>query len=78
MKMHTSLDTLKPGDTGIINSIQCDNSDGTDLMEMGLIHGTPVRLVKFAPLGDPLEVQVRGYHLFIRRSEARSILVEKV
>ena len=46
-------------------------------MEMGLIHGTEVRLVKFAPLGDPLEIQVRGYHLSIRRSEAKSIVVEK-
>jgi Fe2+ transport system protein FeoA len=78
MKMQTSLDRLKPGDTGIINDIQCTHSDSTDLMEMGLINGTPVRLVKFAPLGDPLEIQVRGYHLSIRRSEARSILVEKV
>ena len=77
MNMHIPLDDLKPGDTGIINSIQCDNSDGTDLMEMGLINGTEVRLVKFAPLGDPLEIQVRGYHLAIRRSEAKSIVVEK-
>jgi Fe2+ transport system protein FeoA len=77
MSPNTSLDKLKPGDTGIIRSIHCDNTNGTDLMEMGLINGTEVRLVKFAPLGDPLEIQVRGYHLSIRRSEAKEIAVEK-
>jgi ferrous iron transport protein A len=72
----TSLDHLRPGESGIINNIQCEG-DGTDLMEMGLTNGTRVRLVKFAPLGDPLEIKVRGYHLSLRRSDAKSIWVEK-
>lgn len=45
------------------------------LMEMGVVPGAPVRMIKAAPLGDPLEVRVRGYHLAVRREEAQTILV---
>jgi ferrous iron transport protein A len=45
------------------------------LMEMGLLVGTPVELVRFAPLGDPVEIKVRGYNLTLRKSEAEQILV---
>ncbi len=45
------------------------------LMEMGVVPGAPVRLIKSAPLGDPLEIRVRGYHLAIRREEAQTIRV---
>ena len=47
-------------------------------MEMGLLPGTAVELIKRAPLGDPIELRVRRYHLSIRRSEARAIMVEKL
>jgi ferrous iron transport protein A len=46
------------------------------LMEMGLLVGTPVELVRFAPLGDPVEIKVRGYHLKLRKKEADRILVQ--
>jgi ferrous iron transport protein A len=48
------------------------------LMEMGLLVGTQVELVRFAPLGDPVEIKVRGYHLTLRRHEADQILVSAV
>lgn len=48
------------------------------LREMGLLAGTPVTLVRAAPLGDPLEIKIRGYHLTLRKSEALHILVEPV
>jgi len=44
---------------------------------MGLTPGTRVKLVKFAPLGDPMQLDVRGYHLSVRRSEAKNILIER-
>ena len=44
-------------------------------MEMGLLVGTAIELVRFAPLGDPLEIKVRGYHLTLRRHEAEQIWV---
>lgn len=68
------LDVLEPGDTGTIAEIA---THIPELMEMGLIPGTQVRLVKFAPLGDPMELNVRGYNLSVRRSEAKHILIEK-
>jgi ferrous iron transport protein A len=46
------------------------------LREMGLIAGTKVTLVRTAPLGDPLEIKVRGYHLTLRKVDAAHILVE--
>ena len=70
-----TLAELRPGDTCVIREIECNGGDSADLLEMGLTSGTPVRLVKFAPLGDPLEIHVRGYHLSIRRHDAQSILV---
>lgn len=46
------------------------------LREMGLLSGTRVTLVRTAPLGDPIEIKVRGYHLTLRKSEAEHVLVE--
>ena len=46
------------------------------MMEMGLVEGTEFSLVRFAPLGDPLEIKTRGYHLTIRKAEAAQIEVE--
>jgi ferrous iron transport protein A len=43
---------------------------------MGLIRGAPVRFVRAAPLGDPIEIRVRGYHLSLRRQEAEAVIVE--
>jgi ferrous iron transport protein A len=43
---------------------------------MGLIRGTTVQFVRVAPLGDPIEIRVRGYHLSLRRQEAEAIFVE--
>jgi Fe2+ transport system protein FeoA len=45
------------------------------LMEMGLLVGTTVELVRFAPMGDPVEIKVRGYNLTLRKHEAEQILV---
>jgi len=45
-------------------------------MEMGILVGTPVELIRFAPLGDPVEIRVRGYHLTLRKHEAEQILVQ--
>lgn len=46
------------------------------LLEMGLTEGIDCRVVRYAPLGDPMEVQVRGYFLSIRRVEAEGVLVD--
>jgi Fe2+ transport system protein FeoA len=46
------------------------------LLEMGMTPGCAVRLVRVAPLGDPLDFELRGYHLSLRRDEARSVAIE--
>jgi Fe2+ transport system protein FeoA len=72
-----TLDTLKPGEKAFIREFVDQNKTVGYLTELGLLIGTYVELIKFAPLGDPLEICFRGYHLSIRRSIARQILVEK-
>ena len=73
-----SLNELHPGDRATICSIQGTTVEEAHLMEMGLLPGTTVELIKRAPLGDPIELRVRRYHLSIRRSEAHAIMVEKI
>ncbi len=46
------------------------------LREMGVLPGTPITLVRTAPLGDPLEIQVRGYSLTLRKSDAEQVMVD--
>jgi ferrous iron transport protein A len=65
---------LKPGDSAVVSGWTIDDPPGR-LLEFGLIPGTPVELVRSAPLGDPLDIKVRGFHLSIRKSEASLVLV---
>jgi len=69
------LSSLAPGASGKVSEIKITGSGRGRLMEMGLLVGTPVELIRFAPLGDPVEIKVRGYHLTLRRHEADQILV---
>jgi ferrous iron transport protein A len=48
------------------------------LMEMGLTRGSTFEVVRYAPMGDPIEIRVRGYHLSLRKSEAAGIAVEAI
>ncbi len=66
---------LPPGGRGVVAEINIPAENRSRLMEMGLIVGTSIELVRFAPLGDPLEIKVRGYHLSLRRHEAEQIWV---
>lgn len=58
-----------------VAEINLPSESRSRLMEMGLIIGTPVELIRFAPLGDPVEIRVRGYNLTLRKHEAEQILV---
>ena len=71
------LSTLTPGQRGRVASISLPGSAKGRIMELGLTVGVTVEVVRFAPLGDPIELKVRGGHLSIRKSEASAILVEK-
>ena len=72
----TGLDQLAPGSHGIVRVIAAENGARRRLLEMGFVPGTPLRVVRLAPLGDPMQIELHGYHISLRRSEARAILVE--
>jgi ferrous iron transport protein A len=72
-----TLDRLGPDESGRIARMGGDPTVVRRLMELGLVPGTRVRVVRRAPFGDPIELEVRGVHLSLRRSEARLIHVER-
>ncbi len=67
------LGSMAPGAVATIKQINIDPSSRGRFMEMGLLVGTSVEFVRCAPLGDPVEIKVRGYHLTLRRHEADQI-----
>jgi ferrous iron transport protein A len=69
------LSELAIGEGGIIDSIEVDGSLRRRLLDMGLVVGTPVRVRRIAPLGDPMEICLKGYHLALRKAEAAHIMV---
>lgn len=73
-----TLDQLRPGMTGKIISVGGEGELRLRLLDMGLIPRTEVTLIKVAPMGDPIEIRVRGYELTLRVSEARNIEVSEV
>ena len=72
-----TLKDLKPGERGTITGY-APTVPPTRLMEMGMLPGAVVEIVRLAPLGDPIDLKVRGYHLSIRKHEADMIHVDKV
>jgi ferrous iron transport protein A len=73
--MKPSLADVPLGHHAEITSIDCERPLSRRLMEMGLLPGTRVRVVRLAPLGDPIELRVRNYSLSVRRTEASKIAV---
>lgn len=71
----TTLNALAHGLEARVVSVEGEGAVARRLMEMGVVPGAPVCVIKAAPLGDPLEVRVRNYHLALRRSEAQTISV---
>jgi Fe2+ transport system protein FeoA len=72
------LSELRPKERGTVLKVGGSGAVRRRILDMGVVPGTEVEVVKLAPLGDPIDLLVRGYHLSLRREEARGILVEKV
>ena len=70
------LHSLKVGDHGVVVSIGGKGPARQRMMDMGLVPGAEVKVLRVAPLGDPVEFEVKGYSLSLRKSEAKEILVE--
>ena len=71
-----TLDQLKIGQHGTITAVGGEGALRLRLLDMGLIPGTDVLMVKIAPLGDPMELTVRGYELSVRKADAELIEVK--
>lgn len=69
------LSDLPPGYTGFIESVGGKEDFRRRLIDMGITPGTKVSVIRLAPLGDPIQIGIRGYELTIRKSEAEKILV---
>lgn len=71
-----TLDKLKVGQTGKITAVGGEGALRCRLLDMGLTPKTTVKTVRIAPMGDPVELTVRGYELTIRKEDARKIEIE--
>ena len=70
------LDEFKIGETGLIKKVEGEGRLRRRLFDMGVTPGATVYLRKKAPLGDPLEVTIRGYELTLRKTEAQLVVLE--
>lgn len=76
MSPATKLSELAAGTTATVREFPKTGAAFLRLREMGLLTGTKLTLIRTAPLGDPIEIKVRGYHLTLRKSEAEHVMVE--
>jgi ferrous iron transport protein A len=74
----SSLNDLQVGQRAVIDRVEGSDAVGQRLLEMGLFDGEEVEVIAVAPLGDPLEVQLRDYRLCLRRSEAARVGVREI
>lgn len=72
-----TLRDLKIGQSGIILKNRTSGALKQRFMDMGITKGTLVKVVKIAPLGDPIEIEIRGYNLSIRKNDAKEIEIEE-
>ncbi len=72
-----TIDDLKIGQAGTIAQVGGEGALRLRFLDMGLIPGTRVTLQKVAPMGDPIQIQVRGYELTIRREDAAKITLKE-
>ena len=74
--MEKILSELKPNESGKVKKIFGEGTLHKRLLDMGIIKGTKIEVTKVAPLGDPVDIKVKGYHLSLRKEEASQVLIE--
>lgn len=70
------ISELKPRDKGKIKKIEAEGNLKRRLLDMGIISGSHFEVIKLAPLGDPIDIKIKGYHLSLRKEEARQVQAE--
>ncbi len=73
-----NLDQLNVGETGEVVRINAKGPFKKRLLEMGFIAGARVKVIKYAPLKDPVEYELKGYHVSLRHEEAQQIEIKKL
>ncbi len=77
--MAICLRDMKEGETGMVTSLHKGNKGyRKKLLAMGLTPGTKFNVIRFAPMGDPVEISLRGFALSLRKDEAATMSIEKV
>ena len=71
-----TLRDVKCGETAVVAKLNGDGAHKRRIMDMGITKGTEIFVRTVAPLGDPIEVRVRGYELSLRKSDAANIIVQ--
>lgn len=75
LAMEKSLKEFKQGETGVVARVNADGPIKRRLFDMGITPGTTIEMRKTAPLGDPIEICIRGYELSVRKNEAEAVLM---
>ena len=78
MNTKMNLGDLKAGDSAKIVSVSGEGALRQHFLDMGLIKGTTLSLIKLAPMGDPLELQLHGYDLTLRLDDSKKIEIEPI
>ena len=74
--MEKKLNEFKVGEKGLVLRLNAEGKIKRRLFDMGVTPGVEIKVRKFAPLGDPIEVTIRGYELSLRKAEAECVLME--
>ncbi|MGE0431475.1 MAG: ferrous iron transport protein A [Planctomycetota bacterium] len=74
----TTLAALRAGQSATVRAVTGDSAIVQRILAMGLLEGSDVRVIRFAPAGDPMEVEVLGYPLSLRKSEAANVEVDHI
>ena len=72
-----ALTALEPGQSGVIAAVASDSGIARRLLDLGFVPGTEIRVVRRAPLGDPVTYELRGMRICLRRSEAARVSVHR-
>ena len=73
-----TLDKLRPGQSARITAVGGSGALRQHFLDMGVIPGAEVTMIKFAPMGDPAELRIHGYELTLRLADAEKIAIEKL
>ena len=73
----TTLKDLAIGTSGVVKKITVTGPLKQRLLDMGITKGTKVKVIKIAPLGDPIEIELRAYNLSVRKSDAETIEIDE-